>query len=269
MLSIDRSPSAVRTVEFTVDAAEAAAFADVTGHGAADIGRGFAPPLYAARAIGAALSESADLLPADAPVVHAAHDMEIHRPLPLGATATVHCRVLAEGDYGFSYGVQVGFDVHVGGEPATTMTAVFTVGEARRRGRLAPAARPLSPGSMIAETVTELGTALPRRYAAVSGDRNPVHLDDAVARAADLPGVIVHGMATLALTVAGASHCCAEIGTAPVLSLRARMSRPVRPASWLHTAVSRTATPGVFRLHAAVDGTEVLKDVQLAVGTIR
>ena len=32
------------------------------------------------------------------------------------------------------------------------------------------------------------------RYAEASGDRNPIHLDDDVARSVGLPGVIAHGM---------------------------------------------------------------------------
>jgi acyl dehydratase len=37
-----------------------------------------------------------------------------------------------------------------------------------------------------------------RQYAAASGDRNPIHLDDGFARSAGLPGVIAHGMLTMA-----------------------------------------------------------------------
>jgi acyl dehydratase len=54
----------------------------------------------------------------------------------------------------------------------------------------------------------EVGAALPERsrvvsredvraYAAASGDHNPLHLDDAAARAAGFPGVIAHGMLTM------------------------------------------------------------------------
>jgi acyl dehydratase len=35
-------------------------------------------------------------------------------------------------------------------------------------------------------------------YAEASGDPNPIHLDDEVARKAGLPGVIAHGMLTMA-----------------------------------------------------------------------
>jgi acyl dehydratase len=37
-----------------------------------------------------------------------------------------------------------------------------------------------------------------QRYAQASGDRNPIHLDESFARAAGLPGVIAHGMLTMA-----------------------------------------------------------------------
>ena len=37
-----------------------------------------------------------------------------------------------------------------------------------------------------------------RAYAEASGDRNPIHLDDRFARRAGLPGVIAHGMLTMA-----------------------------------------------------------------------
>jgi acyl dehydratase len=37
------------------------------------------------------------------------------------------------------------------------------------------------------------------RYAEASGDHNPIHQDEAVARSVGLPGVIAHGMYTLAL----------------------------------------------------------------------
>lgn len=36
-------------------------------------------------------------------------------------------------------------------------------------------------------------------YAAASGDHNPIHQDEAVATAVGLPGVIAHGMYTMAL----------------------------------------------------------------------
>jgi acyl dehydratase len=37
-----------------------------------------------------------------------------------------------------------------------------------------------------------------QEYAEASGDRNPIHLDETFARSAGLPGVIAHGMLTMA-----------------------------------------------------------------------
>jgi acyl dehydratase len=37
-----------------------------------------------------------------------------------------------------------------------------------------------------------------RAYAEASGDRNPIHLDEVFARSVGLPGVIAHGMLTMA-----------------------------------------------------------------------
>jgi acyl dehydratase len=55
-------------------------------------------------------------------------------------------------------------------------------------------------------------------YAAASGDQNPIHQDEEVARSVGLPGVIAHGMYTLALAARyvdeelGAPGRIAEIG---------------------------------------------------------
>ena len=63
-------------------------------------------------------------------------------------------------------------------------------------------------------------------YAAASGDHNPIHQDEAVATSVGLPGVIAHGMYTLALaaraldTWAGAPGRVSELGckfTKPVV----------------------------------------------------
>lgn len=48
----------------------------------------------------------------------------------------------------------------------------------------------------------------PRRYAEISGDWNPIHLDPAAARAAGLPAPILHGLYTMALV----ARCACEAG---------------------------------------------------------
>jgi acyl dehydratase len=64
-----------------------------------------------------------------------------------------------------------------------------------------------------------------RTYAEVGGDRNPLHQDDAVARAAGFPGVIAHGMFTM-----GHMAACVVSWAGPpdvVVSLSAQFRAPV------------------------------------------
>jgi acyl dehydratase len=49
-----------------------------------------------------------------------------------------------------------------------------------------------------------------RAYAHASGDHNPIHLDESVARASGLPGVIAHGMLSAAFIAEGAIRALEE-----------------------------------------------------------
>ena len=61
-------------------------------------------------------------------------------------------------------------------------------------------------------------------YAAASGDHNPIHQDEEVARSVGLPGVIAHGMFTMALAARAVSTW---FPGAEVVSLGAKFTHPV------------------------------------------
>lgn len=63
------------------------------------------------------------------------------------------------------------------------------------------------------------------RYAGASGDFNPIHWSDRVAHEVGLPGVVAHGMFTLAL--AGRAVAKWAGGTERVVELGARFTKPV------------------------------------------
>lgn len=66
-------------------------------------------------------------------------------------------------------------------------------------------------------------------YAAASGDQNPIHQDEEVARAVGLPGVIAHGMFTLALMARAVADWTED---AEVVQIGAKFTNPVLvPAS--------------------------------------
>ena len=57
----------------------------------------------------------------------------------------------------------------------------------------------LEIGDRVPDLVTEPITREQlERFADASGDHNPIHLDDAAARAGGLPGIIAHGMLNMA-----------------------------------------------------------------------
>lgn len=62
-------------------------------------------------------------------------------------------------------------------------------------------------------------------YAEASGDPNPIHQDEAVARSVGLPGVIAHGMYTLALAARAADTWAGSPGK--VVELGAKFTKPV------------------------------------------
>jgi acyl dehydratase len=62
------------------------------------------------------------------------------------------------------------------------------------------------------------------RYAAASGDHNPIHQDEAVARSVGLPGVIAHGMYTMALAARAVSSW---FPGAEVVSFGCKFTQPV------------------------------------------
>jgi acyl dehydratase len=62
------------------------------------------------------------------------------------------------------------------------------------------------------------------RYAQASGDHNPIHQDESVARSVGLPGVIAHGMYTMALAARAVS---AWFPHAEVVSFGCKFTNPV------------------------------------------
>ena len=99
-------------------------------------------------------------------------------------------------------------------------------------------------------------------YAAASGDHNPIHQDEDVARSVGLPGVIAHGMYTLALV----GRAVAEwTGGAEVVDLGAKFTSPVVvPAEGGAEVVVAGSVKSVadglatLALEVTCDGTKVL-----------
>lgn len=64
-----------------------------------------------------------------------------------------------------------------------------------------PVREPFQPPVMTGQW--ELARDIGRRYAAISGDRNPIHLSNVTAKALGMPGMIAHGMYAAGKMLAG------------------------------------------------------------------
>lgn len=230
------------------------------------------PAFFAARALPAAVrSALADFLPVPDPahIRHAAQETTLHRWPGAREELTVTPILEAEGDYGFQRAVTLRTRMTgAAGDEVADLLTTLTVGPARGGGRLPRPPAPTSGAGPVLLTWRErVPDDLPRRYAEASGDHNPVHLSEAAAHRAGLPGVIVHGMATLLLAVAGLTARMFDGDGAAVAAVRTRFVRPVRPGDELDLAVRAAGAPGSYALHVSVAGRPVLKDTRVTRAT--
>jgi len=83
----------------------------------------------------------------------------------------------------------------------------------------------LAVGSELPEQVYRVTRADLVRYAGASGDFNPIHWNERVATEVGLPGVIAHGMFTMALAGRAVSDWTGDPGA--LVEYQVRFGRPV------------------------------------------
>ncbi len=86
----------------------------------------------------------------------------------------------------------------------------------------------------VAQTIDPDQTA---RYAEASGDLNPIHVDVNVAKIAGLPGIIVHGLCTMAFSARVMVERLCGGDPIRLKRLAVRFSRPVFPGETITTRV--------------------------------
>ena len=73
------------------------------------------------------------------------------------------------------------------------------------------------------------------RYSAASGDKVPIHLDEEFAKSVGLPGIIIHGLCTMAFTSWAAIGELAAGEPKLLKRLAVRFSKPVLPGETMTT----------------------------------
>jgi acyl dehydratase len=229
-------------------AEEIAAYARATDDEAAlALGGRIAPPVFAIVPVWDVLQEAARAMaPAEArrQVVHGDQDILIFAPIEAGME--LHARAAAVGVHPKESGTTVVLKTETRGGDGKLLNEQYVVefyrgivgdegaGEAPPDHRMP---KGLAESGPAAELTYPLANDITRRYAEASGDTHEIHLDDEVARAAGLPGTIVHGLCMMAF--AGRAVLAAEGDRSPadVRRLAVRFSRPVRPGDRLTTRV--------------------------------
>ncbi len=230
---------------FTVERERVAAYAAATNDPIAEHRAGtLAPPVFA---MVPAFEATAEAVLAVAPaellitLVHGEQDFAYHRPIeagmdlvtrsaPLGVRQTSAGVVVAvksetrtaEGDLVAEQWMSTFFRGAQGQEPGGVVGPAHGLDDA------------LGESEPVARREQQIDEDQPRRYAEASGDHNPIHLDPDFARAVGLPGVINHGLCTMAFV----SHAVIQVAGADPRALKrlaVRFARPVLPGQEIAT----------------------------------
>jgi acyl dehydratase len=195
-------PSALREVRrVTVSPERVAAYAGVCGFPVKDTAPLTFPHVLAFPLHMAVMSSPAFPFPAIG-TVHLANSITQHRPVGVGETLQIEVHTSAVRAHPKGRAVDFLATATIGEETAWESVSTYL-----RRGRddtdAQPPTAPATPAHVVPGRVTwRLDGAVGRRYAAVSGDHNPIHLYPLTARALGFKRQIAHGMWTLARCIA-------------------------------------------------------------------
>lgn len=98
------------------------------------------------------------------------------------------------------------------------------------------------------------------RYRDASGDQMPIHVDNEFAKQVGLPGIIAHGLCTMAMTSQAALRLAADSDPARLKRLAVRFAKNVFPGNDVVTTVYRGSSPGSFPYEAHSDGAFVISN---------
>lgn len=198
-----------------------------------------APPVFAIVPVFEGLMPSvAGIVPGEIVmrVVHGEQDFRFHQPIVPGQTLV--SRTAAVGVHGASSGVQVvakGVTETQAGELVVEqyLTAFFrgaqldvSTGEPLTDHAFAESLRATEP---LARVIHGYDHDQTKRYSEASGDPMPIHLDDDFAKAMGLPGIIVHGLCTMAFCSRAVIQTACPDDPARLKRLAVRFSKVVQP----------------------------------------
>ncbi len=205
------------------------------------------PPVFGVVPTWTALSLAlADVVPADAMVriVHGEQDMHFHQHLLQGMTlaTTAEAYSIRPAGSASRFTVRLASTDAGTGELALEQYVTMVVRDLRTSDKGGPDKPdhrfPAGVrGHKVAERSTHVDDDQTFRYRDASGDNMAIHVDEEVARSVGLPGIIVHGLCTMAMAGAAVLHAVADDDPTRLLRLAVRFSEFVLPGEDLLTTV--------------------------------
>lgn len=228
----------------------------IAAHRAGDI----APPVFAIVPVfESMMMPTVDVLPVELVprVVHGEQDFFFHRPIRPGDKLVSRGKMI--GYEGLENGTRAAILVEcrtedgelVNEQYVTCFVRGFNAG--KKIGVLSPSHKfdeSLLGRTPVAEVLQHVDTDQTFRYSPASGDPMPIHLDEEVARDAGLPGIIAHGLCTMAFTSWAVLTEVAGSDVNRLKRLAVRFSRMVIPGDDLHTRIWRKGSANGITTYA-------------------
>ncbi|MBV8861490.1 MAG: MaoC family dehydratase N-terminal domain-containing protein [Mycobacterium sp.] len=215
-----------------------------------------APPVFAIVPVfEALLTPAVDVMPVEAipRIVHDEQDFHFHRSIRPGDKLVSRGKMI--GYQGLEKGTRAAILLEcrtedgelINEQYVTTFVRGLNVGKAC--GELSPDHKfddKLRDTAPAAKVVQHIDFDQTFRYAPAAGDPMPIHLDEEVAKDAGLPGIIAHGLCTMAFTSWAVLTELADSNVSRLKRFAVRFSKPVLPGDELETRIwPKAQTNGV------------------------
>jgi acyl dehydratase len=169
-------------------------------------------------------------------LVHGQEEHILHKPIRPGDTLTCHAVLesVEKKETGETFTVKVE-ETNQDGDLVAEVRGTMFIRGSGGGARKSAASSEQPQGDIVHEETTKVDEDQTQRYAEASGDHNPIHLDENVAKMAGLPGIINHGMCTMAIATKGAVDGLAGGDPTRIRRVSVRFSKPVFPGKELTT----------------------------------
>ena len=203
-------------------------------------------------------------------LVHGEEEHVLHKPIRPGdkLTLTPVIESIEQKDSGETFTVKVTETNQDGDVVAVVRATSFIRGSGGGKKSAGPSA-PEASRDIVYEESTKVDEDQPKRYAEASGDPNPIHVDENMAKMAGLPGVINHGMCTMAIATKGAVDGLAGGDPTRVKRVAVRFSKMVFPGQELTTKFWAEGTGDGTKIYGFEtynpDGAPVIKNATVEI----